>query len=79
MTLTNRNITNQNNLLFHSDKGVQYAAHEFRNILKAFNIVQSLSRKGNCWDNAPSESLFKTVKIECLYKSLCPLRRGSPI
>jgi putative transposase len=66
LALKKRNITKKNQLLFHSDRGVQYAAHEFRDILKDYNINQSMSRKGNCWDNAPSESFFKTIKIECL-------------
>jgi putative transposase len=68
LALKNRNINKDNQLLFHSDRGVQYAAHEFKNALKEYNITQSMSRKGNCWDNAPSESFFKTIKIECLDK-----------
>lgn len=68
--LRNRNIRKENDLLFHSDRGVQYAAHEFRDLLRAYNITQSMSRKGNCWDNAPSESFFKTIKTECLNKYL---------
>ena len=52
-------------MLFHSDRGVQYCCTEFRDRLKkAGSIVQSMSRKGNCWDNAPTESFFKTLKIE---------------
>jgi transposase InsO family protein len=51
-------------LLFHSDRGIQYAATEFTSLLAARNITQSMSRKGNCWDNAPAESFFKTLKAE---------------
>ena len=51
--------------LFHSDRGVQYAAQSFRNVLKANKFKQSMSRKGNCWDNAVAESFFKTLKQEC--------------
>lgn len=51
-------------LLFHSDPGSQYACHDFRDVLKSNNITQSMSRKGNCWDNAPAESFFKTLKAE---------------
>lgn len=55
------------NLIFHSDRGVQYASDDFRNLLSQYNVIQSMSRKGNCWDNAVAESFFKTVKVECLY------------
>lgn len=51
-------------LLFHSDRGIQYACTEFTSLLAAKNISQSMSRKGNCWDNAPAESFFKTLKAE---------------
>jgi transposase InsO family protein len=51
-------------LLFHSDQGSQYACGEFTKKLAPHNITQSMSRKGNCWDNAPAESFFKTLKYE---------------
>lgn len=51
-------------MLFHSDQGVQYACRDFTQKLDAYNITQSMSRKGNCWDNAPAESFFKTLKYE---------------
>ena len=51
-------------LLFHSDPGSQYACQDFKNLLKSTKIMQSMSRKGNCWDNAPAESFFKTLKAE---------------
>lgn len=55
----------QQELIFHSDRGIQYACEEFRAHLKAWPVVaQSMSRKGNCWDNAPAESFFKTLKAE---------------
>ena len=50
--------------MFHSDQGVQYACEDFTKKLGAYNIIQSMSRKGNCWDNAPAESFFKTLKHE---------------
>lgn len=62
MALKNRGIDGE--LLFHSDRGVQYACTEFRDQLKGLPIVQSMSRKGNCWDNAVAESFFKTFKSE---------------
>jgi transposase InsO family protein len=61
-----KNRTPEKDLLFHSDRGVQYCAHVFRNTLYAICPIarQSMSRKGNCWDNACAESFFKTLKCE---------------
>jgi len=53
-------------LLFHSDRGSQYASTAFRKLLADQKCVQSMSRKGNCWDNAVAESFFKTIKSESL-------------
>jgi len=55
-------------LLFHSDRGVQYASNEFRNLISMYGFRQSMSRKGNCWDNSCAESFFKTIKIEEIYR-----------
>jgi putative transposase len=65
MAVGNRPITKS--LLFHSDRGVQYACREFRSQLKGKPVLQSMSRKGNCWDNAVAESFFKTLKTELIY------------
>lgn len=56
-------------LIFHSDRGVQYASNKMCSLF-SFNrkITQSMSRKGNCWDNAVAESFFKTIKCEWLYR-----------
>jgi len=54
-------------LLHHSDRGSQYAAHGYRDVLKARGITVSMSRKGNCWDNAPMESVNGTLKVECIH------------
>lgn len=51
-------------LIFHSDRGVQYACGAFTTLLAAEEVTQSMSGKGNCWDNAPAESFFKTLKAE---------------
>ena len=51
-------------LMFHSDQGCQYTSAHFVNELKANGIVQSMSRKGNCWDNAPVERFFRSLKGE---------------
>lgn len=63
-----RGLTRDHNLMFHSDRGVQYACNEFRDLIQSYNCIQSMSRKGNCWDNAVSESFFKTIKTEKLDK-----------
>ena len=57
-------------LIFHSDRGVQYASNEFRAELSKNGIEQSMSRKGNCWDNAVAESFFATIKRELVRKHL---------
>jgi len=62
MAVKNRAI--KEDLIFHSDRGVQYAGNEFRTLLKSAQIRQSMSRKGNCWDNAVSENFFKILKSE---------------
>jgi transposase InsO family protein len=54
-------------ILFHSDQGIQYASNEFRSVLNKVGIEQSMSRKGNCYDNAVSESFFHTLKTELVY------------
>ena len=51
-------------VLFHSDRGGQYASHDFRRTLTSLGFVPSMSRKGNCWDNAVAESFFATLKNE---------------
>jgi putative transposase len=55
-------------LLLHSDRGVQYSSEAYRRIIAAHGFRQSMSRKGNCWDNAPMESFFKTMKVELVYQ-----------
>ena len=66
MAVRNRPITQK--LIFHSDRGIQYACHEFANLLSFYKLVErSMSRKGDCWDNAVAESFFKTLKVEHIY------------
>ena len=54
-------------LIFHSDRGSQYCSHEFQDALKGWGIRSSMSRKGNCWDNAPTESFWGRLKTASLY------------
>lgn len=62
MAIAHRRPTDR--LIFHSDRGSQYASDAFRGRLNFLNITQSMSRKGNCWDNAPAESFFGKLKTE---------------
>lgn len=56
-------------LVFHSDRGIQYACTSFTNVIKSCKGVErSMSRKGDCWDNAVAESFFKTIKTELIYR-----------
>lgn len=54
-------------LLYHSDRGVQYAAREYQRLLAEHGIACSMSRKANCWDNAVVESFFHTLKVELVH------------
>ena len=56
----------ESGLIHHSDRGVQYASNEFRALLKNYGIECSMSRKGDCWDNAVAESFFHTLKVELI-------------
>jgi putative transposase len=55
-------------LIMHTDRGTQYASEIHRGLIKDYGIVQSMSRKGNCWDNSPIESFFKTLKVERVHQ-----------
>lgn len=55
-------------LMIHTDQGSQFISNDFRKLLKSWHLKQSMSRRGNCWDNAVIESFFKTLKIEKIYQ-----------
>jgi transposase InsO family protein len=55
-------------LIHHSDRGSQYASHDYRDALDQAGITCSMSRRGDCWDNAVVESFFGTLKMELLYE-----------
>ena len=57
----------QSGLMHHSDRGSQYASGDYQTALRERGVVCSMSRKGNCWDNAVAESFFATLKTECVY------------
>lgn len=65
MALFRRKINS--NLLIHSDRGSQYAADNFQQLLRNNKITCSMSRQGDCWDNAAMESFFHSLKTECVY------------
>ncbi len=56
-------------LIVHSDRGIQYASQGFREKLQQYGVIQSMSGKGNCYDNAITETFFKTLKTEWVYGS----------
>jgi transposase InsO family protein len=66
-------------LIHHSDRGSQYASYDYQKILKARKIIPSMSRKGDCWDNAVGESFLHTLKVEkinrCRFKTRDEARR----
>jgi transposase InsO family protein len=64
-------------LVFHTDRGCQYTSHDFRELLARHGIVQSLSRPGQCWDNAVAESFFSTLKEELIYRGSWPSRAAA--
>ena len=61
-------------LIHHSDRGSQYASHDYRRSLDRAGITCSMSRRGDCWDNAVAESFFGTLKVELLYELSLPTR-----
>jgi len=67
MAWMGRSPNRTSRLIFHSDRGSQYASYEFGKLLQAHGITASMSRKGNCWDNACSETLFGSLKVERLH------------
>lgn len=64
-------------LLFHSDRGSQYASEEFQRALSSAGIECSMSRRGNCWDNAVAESFFATLKKELVHRNRWPTRQAA--
>ena len=54
-------------VLFHSDRGSQYCSNDYQKMLKTYGLICSMSRKGNCWDNAIAESFFHSIKTELIY------------
>ena len=55
-------------VIMHTDRGSQYCSKRYRNMLKHFQLIGSMSRRGNCWDNAISETFFHTLKVELIHQ-----------
>ena len=64
-------------LLHHSDRGSQYACHEYQKQLKQYRMIPSMSRKGDCWDNAPTERFFRSLKSERLSDCIFTTRQAA--
>lgn len=67
----------EHGLLFHSDQGCQYTAKAFRDYLKTEKVVQSMSRRGNCWDNAVVERFFRSLRTERIRKRVYPSHKAA--
>lgn len=61
--------------MFHSDRGSQYCSHAFQRVLRLYGMRSSMSRKGDCWDNAVAESFFGTLKTELVFGEIFSTRR----
>jgi transposase InsO family protein len=66
-------------LMAHSDRGVQYASEHYQGVLTQHDIECSMSRKGNCWDNAPAESFFATLKKELVHHETYATREAARV
>ena len=64
LTMAFANRTTMAGLLHHSDRGSQYAATRYQRLLDEYGLIPSMSREGNCWDNAAMENFFSTLKTE---------------
>lgn len=65
MAVGRRNISEQ--MMIHSDQGIQYRSNVYQDMLREYGCQISMSRKGNCWDNAAMESFFSRLKVELIY------------
>lgn len=72
-----RNRRPQPELIVHTDRGVQYACDSYRKLLKLHRITASMSRKGNCLDNAPMESFFSSLKTEMVHRTRFQTRQAA--
>jgi len=76
---TVKRLPNAKGAILHSDQGIHYTNNDFKNLLEELGIQQSMSRKGNCWDNACAESFFSQYKCECIYLNKKRLKKPSDV
>jgi len=67
-------LDKDNKVILHSDQGSQYSSYEYKKFAKRYNLILSMSRRGNCYDNAVAESFFKTIKKELVRKQIFETR-----
>lgn len=67
LSMACKNRYPEKGLIIHSDQGTQYGSDEYKSFLQRHEFIQSMSRRGNCWDNACAETFFKTLKVEKIY------------
>ena len=72
MALFNRKFPK--NVIMHTDRGSQHCSQKYRNIIKSNKLIGSMSRRGNCWDNAIAESFFHTLKVELVHQEIYKTR-----
>lgn len=65
------------NVMVHSDRGGQYCSEKYRSIIASNQLIGSMSRKGNCWDNAIAESFFHTLKVELIHENRYATREAA--
>jgi putative transposase len=75
MALWNRKFPK--GVIMHTDRGSQYCSYAYQNLLKLHGLRSSMSRRGNCWDNAVAESFFKTLKSELVYETTFQTRAAA--
>jgi len=75
LTMATKRLTKDAKVILHSDQGSQYASYDYKKFAKEHNIILSMSRRGNCYDNAVAESFFKTIKKELVKKQIFLTRK----
>ena len=69
LTMANESRGRPSGVMFHSDQGCHYTSKKYRQLLWRYRITQSMSRRGNCWDNSPMERVFRSLKTEWVPKN----------
>lgn len=70
LEMADKRLAKNDKVILHSDQGSQYSSYEYKHFAKKHNIILSMSRRGNCYDNAVAESFFKTFKKELVRKQI---------